>query len=68
MVEDLVKIGILLPNNQRQRRTSHIQKDVPPYALCLLPCPVSAALARIFQMDLISTSYKGMVLESMAVE
>ena len=28
------EIGILLPNNQRQRRTSHIQKDVLPYASC----------------------------------
>ena len=27
-------IGILLPNNQRQHRTLHIQKDVLPYALC----------------------------------
>jgi hypothetical protein len=26
-------IGILLPNNQRQHRTLHIQKDVLPYAL-----------------------------------
>ena len=27
-------IGILLPNNQRQYRTLHIQKYVLPYALC----------------------------------
>jgi len=27
------KIGVLLPNNQRQHRTLHIQKDVLPYAL-----------------------------------
>jgi len=33
--EDL--IGILLPNNQRQHRTWHIQKDVLPYALCYRP-------------------------------
>ena len=26
--------GILLPNNQRQHRTLHTQKDVLPYALC----------------------------------
>ena len=26
------EIGILLPNNQRQHRTLHIQKDVLPYA------------------------------------
>jgi len=26
-------IGILLPNNQRQHRTLHIQEDVLPYAL-----------------------------------
>jgi len=40
--------GIFLPNNQRQHRTSHIQKDVLPYALCQLLCPVSAALASSF--------------------
>ena len=28
------EIGILLPNNQRQHRTLHIQKDVLPYASC----------------------------------
>ena len=28
------EIGILLPNNQRQHRTLHIQKGVLPYALC----------------------------------
>ena len=28
------EIGILLPNNQRQHRTLHIQKDVLPCALC----------------------------------
>jgi len=28
------EIGILLPNNQRQHRTLHIQKDVLPSALC----------------------------------
>ena len=27
------EIGILLPNNQRQHRTLHIQEDVLPYAL-----------------------------------
>ena len=46
-------IGILLPNNQHH----HIQKDVLPYALCQLLCPVSAALASIFRMDSIPTSY-----------
>ena len=30
----LREIGILLPNNQRQHRTLHIQKDVLPFALC----------------------------------
>ena len=30
----LKEIGILLPNNQLQRRALHIQKDVLPYALC----------------------------------
>jgi hypothetical protein len=29
----LREIGILLPNNQRQHRSLHIQKDVLPYAL-----------------------------------
>jgi len=28
------EIGTLLPNNQRQHRTLHIQKDVLPFALC----------------------------------
>jgi len=42
-------IVILLPNNQRQHRTLHTQKDVLPYALCYLLCPVSAALVRIFR-------------------
>ena len=28
------EIGVFLPNNQRQNRTLHIQKDVLPYALC----------------------------------
>jgi len=27
------EIGVLLPNNQRQHHTLHIQKDVLPYAL-----------------------------------
>jgi hypothetical protein len=26
--------GSLLPNDQRQHRTVHIQKDALPYALC----------------------------------
>ena len=46
-----------MPNNLRQHRTLHIQKDVLPYALCYLLCPVSAALASIFRMDSIITSY-----------
>jgi len=28
------EVGILLPNNQRQHRSLHIQKDVLTYALC----------------------------------
>jgi hypothetical protein len=28
------KVGILLPDNQRQHRTLHIQKGVLPCALC----------------------------------
>ena len=51
------EIGILLTNNQGQRCTLHIQKNVLPYGLCKLLCPVSAALASIFKMDSISTSY-----------
>ena len=34
------EIDILLPNNQRQHRTLHIQNDVLPYALCQLLCPI----------------------------
>ena len=32
--EPMQEIGILLPNNQRQHRTLHIQKNVLPYPLC----------------------------------
>ena len=32
------EIGMLLPNNQRQHRTLHIQKDVLPYPLCASYC------------------------------
>ena len=53
----LAEIQMLLPNNQRQHRTLHIQKDVLPYSLCWLLCPFSAALASIFRVDSISTSY-----------
>ena len=52
-------IDIQLPNNQRQHRTVNIQKNVLPYALCHLLCPVSAALASIFRLNLISTSFTG---------
>ena len=44
------EIDIILPNNQRQHRTLHIQKDVLPYALCYLLCPMSAALTSISRM------------------
>ena len=30
----VVNESLSLPNNQRQHRASHIQKDVLPYALC----------------------------------
>jgi len=30
--------GILLPNNQRQHRTSHAPKDVPPSRICADDC------------------------------
>ena len=30
----LLEIGTLLPNNQRQHRTLHIQEEVLPNALC----------------------------------
>ena len=56
--------GILLPNNQRQHRTLHIQKNVLPYALCWLLCPVSAALASFSRMDSIATSYLVQDLDS----
>ena len=46
-----------MQNNQRQYRTLHIQKDVIPYTLCSILCPVPAALASIFRVDSISTSY-----------
>ena len=49
--------GISLPNNQLHDRTLHIQNDVLPYVLCWLLCPVLVALASIFRMDSISTSY-----------
>ena len=49
-------VGPVVPR-QRQHCTLHTQKDVPPYALCSLLCPVSAALASIFRRDSISTSY-----------
>ena len=51
------KIGISSPNNQRQHRTLHIQKDVLPCALCQSLCPVSAAFASIFRIDSISASH-----------
>jgi len=53
----LREIDILLPNDQRQHRTLHIQKDVLPDALCQLLCPLSAAPAGILWMDSIATSY-----------
>ena len=55
------EIDISLPNNQRQHRTLHIQENMLPYALFVLLCPVSAALASIFRMDSISTSYPFLV-------
>ena len=51
------EVGMLLPNNQRQHRTLHFQKVVLPYAVCQLLCPVPAALASIFRMNSIFTSY-----------
>ena len=50
-------ICISFPNNQHQQRTLHVKEDVLPNALCLLLCPVSAALASICKIDLIYTSY-----------
>ena len=54
----LQRLELLLPNNQRQHRTLHVRKDVLPYVLCYMLCPVSAALASIFRMYPISTSCK----------
>ena len=34
MFHSCQEIGMLLPNNQRQQRTLHIQTDLLPYALC----------------------------------
>ena len=34
----------VLPQNQRQHRTLHIQKDELPFAVCSLLCPASVAL------------------------
>ena len=47
---------MLLPNNQRQHRTLHIQEDVLSYASGKLLCPVSAALASVSRVVSISTS------------
>ena len=33
---NVLEIGILLPNNKRQHRTLHTQKDVLPYAVRVL--------------------------------
>jgi len=45
-------VGILLPNNQRQHRTLHIQKDVLSYALCwLLLGRVGAQLLELVGRD-----------------
>ena len=43
------EIGVLLPNNQRERHTC--------YALCHILYPVSAAHMSIFRMDSNSTSH-----------
>ena len=56
-------IGILLPNNQRQHRTVQIQKDVLPYVLRYLLCPVSAAArAQMLILDQISSGWASCVL------
>ena len=44
------ELGILLPHNQRQRRTC--------YALCHIRYPVSATHTSIFRIDSNSTFYK----------
>jgi len=49
------EIGILLPNNQRQHRTLHIQKDVLPCALCKGVLPY--ALCRPTRFTLHPTPY-----------
>ena len=58
----LREIGILLPNNQRQHRTLHIQKDVLPDVrgtpVCASYCAQYQPPLRAFsRMDSISTSY-----------
>ena len=55
--------GVLLPNNQRQHHTVHFQIYVLPYALCWLMGPVPAALASIFRVGSISSSYERLCVE-----
>ena len=42
------EIGILLPNNQRQHRTSHTPKDVLPLCICAHNCAPCQPLLRAF--------------------
>ena len=42
------EIGILLPNNQRQHRTSHAPKDVLPLRICASYCAPCQQLLREF--------------------
>ena len=38
-------LGNLLPSNQRQHRSLHVEKDVLPYALCQLLCPIHKSVS-----------------------
>ena len=38
-------MGNLLPSNQRQHRSLHVEKDVLPYALCQLLCPIQKSVS-----------------------
>ena len=52
------KIGLSLLNSQHQHCTLHIQKDMIPYALCYLLCPVSApgTVPRVIPGKCVSTA------------
>ena len=46
-----VETGILLPNNQRQHRTSQAPKDVVPSRICADYCAPCQALVPIYDVE-----------------